>query len=206
MKQGMTRRELEITNLAEITEILDKSKIVHIAMVDDGEPYMVTMNYGYTMEDGKLTAPKVDNKTQTLLTIPMKATYAKVNFTIEVTPDQTIEGNYSPMFSLYGCTINNAANSVDFDNSTNSDTKVIGAQTCVITGNTEASGANKIKFSFYLPERLLQPATSAEEFKYPFGTNGANIPEGIQRGGMRVQYVDSSTNNSLIKCVFFVKI
>lgn len=55
MKQGMTRRELEITNLAEITEILDKSKIVHIAMVDDGEPYMVTMNYGYTMEEGKLT-------------------------------------------------------------------------------------------------------------------------------------------------------
>ena len=127
------------------------------------------------MEDGKLTAPKVDGKTQTLLTIPMKAMYAKVNFTIEVTPDQTIEGNYSPMFSLNGCTINNAANSVDFDSSTNSDTKVIGAQTCVITGNTDASGANKIKFSFYLPERLLQPATSAEEFNYPFGTNGANI-------------------------------
>ena len=127
------------------------------------------------MEDGKLTAPKVDGKTQTLLTIPMKAMYAKVNFTIEVTPDQTIDGNYSPMFSLNGCTINNAANRVDFDNSTNDDTEVIGAQTCVITGNTEASGANKIKFSFYLPERLLQPATSAEEFNYPFGTNGANI-------------------------------
>ena len=55
MKRGMTRRELEITDLAEIKEILDKSKIVHVAMVDDGEPYMVPMNYGYTLEDGKLT-------------------------------------------------------------------------------------------------------------------------------------------------------
>ena len=55
MKRGMTRRELEITDINVITEILDKSKIVHIAMVDEGEPYMVAMNYGYTMEDGKLT-------------------------------------------------------------------------------------------------------------------------------------------------------
>ena len=55
MKRGMTRRELEITDINVITEILDKSKIVHIAMVDEGEPYMVAMNYGYTMEDGKLS-------------------------------------------------------------------------------------------------------------------------------------------------------
>ena len=54
IKRGMTRRELEVTDAAQITEILDKSKIVHIAMVDDGEPYMVAMNYGYTMEEGKL--------------------------------------------------------------------------------------------------------------------------------------------------------
>lgn len=132
------------------------------------------------MEDGKLTAPKVDNKTQTLLTIPMKAMYAKVNFTIEVTPDQTIEGNYSPMFSLNSCTINNAANSVDFDSSTNSDTNVIGAQTCVITGNTEASGANKIKFSFYLPERLLTPDTTWENYTYPFGKGNAIREEDLK--------------------------
>ena len=54
MRRGMTRRELEITDLTAIKEILDKSKVVHIAMVDDGEPYMVTMNYGYKLEDGKL--------------------------------------------------------------------------------------------------------------------------------------------------------
>lgn len=120
-------------------------------------------------ENGKLTAPKVDNKTQTLLTIPMKAMYAKVNFTIEVRPDQTIEGNYSPQFTLDGCTINNAAGSVDFDNTTNSDTNVLAAQSCNITGNKVASGANKINFSFYLPERYLTPTINCEEFKYPFG-------------------------------------
>lgn len=55
MKRGMTRRELEVTDLIEIKEILDKSKIIHVAMVDEGEPYMVALNYGYTMEDGKLS-------------------------------------------------------------------------------------------------------------------------------------------------------
>ena len=55
MKKGITRRELEVTDLAEIKRILDISKVVHVAMVDDGKPYMVPMNYGYTLEDGKLT-------------------------------------------------------------------------------------------------------------------------------------------------------
>lgn len=52
---GLTRREREVTDLNEIVKILDKSKIVRIGMVDDGEAYVVPMNYGYTMEEGKLT-------------------------------------------------------------------------------------------------------------------------------------------------------
>jgi len=55
MKRGITRRELEVTDTQEIIEILDKCKIVHIAMVDDGEPYVVPLNYGYTMEEDQLT-------------------------------------------------------------------------------------------------------------------------------------------------------
>jgi len=54
MKKGITRRELEVTDINEIKRILDTSKIVHVAMVDDGKPYMVPMNYGYTLEEGKL--------------------------------------------------------------------------------------------------------------------------------------------------------
>ena len=52
---GMTRRERQVTDKNEIIKILDKSKVVHLGMVDGDEPYVVPMNYGYTMEDGKLT-------------------------------------------------------------------------------------------------------------------------------------------------------
>lgn len=51
----MTRRELEITDQKEIQNILDQSKVLHLGLVDDGMPYIVPMNYGYTMEDGRLT-------------------------------------------------------------------------------------------------------------------------------------------------------
>lgn len=55
MKRGITKREREVTDMQAILEILDKSQIAHIAMIDGDEPYMVPMNYGYVMEDGKLT-------------------------------------------------------------------------------------------------------------------------------------------------------
>ena len=55
MKRGITRRELEITNISEIKKILDRAMIVHIGMIDGDEPYVVPMNYGYTMENGKIT-------------------------------------------------------------------------------------------------------------------------------------------------------
>lgn len=51
----MTRRERQVFDLAEIKEILDKAKIVHVGMVDGDRPYVVPMNYGYTLIDGELT-------------------------------------------------------------------------------------------------------------------------------------------------------
>lgn len=51
----MTRREFEVTEPAEIREILEESKVLHLGLVDEGMPYVVPMNYGYTLEDGKLT-------------------------------------------------------------------------------------------------------------------------------------------------------
>ena len=50
---GMTRREQQVTDINEIIEILDKSKVVHVGMIDGDEPYVVPMNYGYILEDGK---------------------------------------------------------------------------------------------------------------------------------------------------------
>ena len=55
---GMTRREQQVTDINEIIEILEKSKVVHIGMIDGDEPYVVPMNYGYTLEDGKLLVAK----------------------------------------------------------------------------------------------------------------------------------------------------
>ena len=54
-KRGITRREREVTDLNEIIQILDKCMILHLGLVDGDEPYVVPLNYGYTMEDGKLT-------------------------------------------------------------------------------------------------------------------------------------------------------
>lgn len=55
MPNGMTRREREVTDINEIIKILDEAKVLHLGLVDGDEPYVVPMNYGYTMEDGKLT-------------------------------------------------------------------------------------------------------------------------------------------------------
>ena len=52
---GMTRREQQITDINEIKEILKKSKVVHVGMIDGDEPYVVPMNYGHVLEGGKLT-------------------------------------------------------------------------------------------------------------------------------------------------------
>ena len=53
--QGMTKRELQITDLEEIQAILDTAKVLRLGLAVDNEPYIVPMNYGYIMEDGKLT-------------------------------------------------------------------------------------------------------------------------------------------------------
>lgn len=55
IKQGITKREREVTDMQEILSILDKAKVLHLGLVDGDEPYVVPMNYGYTMESGKMT-------------------------------------------------------------------------------------------------------------------------------------------------------
>ena len=52
--QGMTKRERQITDEAQIMDILDKGKVLHLGLAVDNEPYVVPMNYGYTKENGKL--------------------------------------------------------------------------------------------------------------------------------------------------------
>ncbi len=52
---GITAREKLVTDMDVIVKILNNSKVVHVGMIDGDEPYVVPMNYGYTLDGGKLT-------------------------------------------------------------------------------------------------------------------------------------------------------
>ena len=51
---GLTKREIKITEPEEIARILDTAKVLHMGLAVDNEPYVLPMNYGYTLEEGKL--------------------------------------------------------------------------------------------------------------------------------------------------------
>ncbi len=51
----MRRKDRQVTEIGEICAILDVCKTCHVGMVNKGEPYVVPLSYGYTMEDGVLT-------------------------------------------------------------------------------------------------------------------------------------------------------
>jgi len=50
----MRRKDKEIVSVAEKLEIMDKCKVCRLGMVQDGNPYIVPMNYGYSYEDERL--------------------------------------------------------------------------------------------------------------------------------------------------------
>ena len=52
--QGLTKRECLVTDPEQIRHILDSGKVLHLGLSVNDEPYVVPMNYGYNMEDGKL--------------------------------------------------------------------------------------------------------------------------------------------------------
>ena len=52
---GMTKREYKITDEAQIRRILDTAKVLRLGLAVDNEPHIIPLNYGYTMEEGKLT-------------------------------------------------------------------------------------------------------------------------------------------------------
>ena len=48
----MRRKDREITDISDISKVLHQCKTCHIAMVDNGLPYIVPLSYGYAF-DGK---------------------------------------------------------------------------------------------------------------------------------------------------------
>ena len=51
---GLTKREFKITDPEQIVHILNTGKVLHLGLAVNDEPYVVPMNYGYVLEDGKL--------------------------------------------------------------------------------------------------------------------------------------------------------
>ena len=140
------------------------------------------------------------------LQIPMKALFAKMNFEIEVSPDQIIEGGFVPQFQLKSCNLVNVPKYVDFKkNVITVDSEYNAGEwqssLSVAEASGVASGANKIKFSFYLPENLLTPAVNASDYKYPFG-KGTDIRDEDQKYRQRYKVKllddpDDSENKNL---------
>ena len=51
---GMTKREFNITDEQELRRILDTAKVLRLGIAVDNEPYIIPLNYGYTLENGEL--------------------------------------------------------------------------------------------------------------------------------------------------------
>ncbi len=54
-KHPMRRADRAVTANAEISEILTQCKTCHLAMVDEGMPYVLPLSFGYEMREGVLT-------------------------------------------------------------------------------------------------------------------------------------------------------
>ncbi|MPM10220.1 hypothetical protein SDC9_56548 [bioreactor metagenome] len=50
----MIRKDREVANLDGIVEIVDKCKVMRLAMADEGAPYIVPLNFGYRREGNTL--------------------------------------------------------------------------------------------------------------------------------------------------------
>ena len=51
---SITKREQKITDPEQIRAILDGAKVLYLGLSTGNQPYVVPMNYGYALEDGKL--------------------------------------------------------------------------------------------------------------------------------------------------------
>lgn len=139
------------------------------------------------------TLPLVNGSPSDLLNVPMKAMFSKVNFTIKVTPDQTVDIHLTPQFTLNSYSVHNVPASVDFamggkprlnHSVTDNVTSVIGPfadPMPLLNGINIARGTQTINFTFYLPERFLTPTYQSHDgskdgqkgyYNYPFPVVG----------------------------------
>ena len=51
----MRRRDREVTDLEEITKIINKCEILHLGLVDNGVPYVVPLNFSFAENGGQMS-------------------------------------------------------------------------------------------------------------------------------------------------------
>lgn len=149
------------------------------------------------------TLPLVNGSPSDLLNVPMKAMFSKVNFTIKVTPDQTVDTHLTPQFTLKSYTVHNIPASVDFamggkprlNHSVTDDiTSVIGPfvdPMPLLNGTTIARGTQTINFTFYLPERFLTPTYQSHDGSQDGGKQGYyDYPFPVVGGKYRAEDLD----------------
>ena len=52
---GLTKRECLVTDPEQVRHILDTAKVLYLGLSVNDDPYVIPMNYGYALEEGKLT-------------------------------------------------------------------------------------------------------------------------------------------------------
>ena len=116
------------------------------------------------------------NSLPSIIPVPLESLYAKIAVTINVTPDQKIDGVDPASFTFDSFEVHNVACEVDFIGGTPGITNdVIAVYEEVFEGhlashaNNIAQGNKSVSFSCYLPERFLKPDIKAEDYVYPFG-------------------------------------
>ncbi len=50
----MRRKDREVTDIHEIFKMIDNCPVIHIAMTDNGKPYVVALNFGYERQGDDL--------------------------------------------------------------------------------------------------------------------------------------------------------
>lgn len=116
------------------------------------------------------------NSLPSIIPIPLESLYAKIAVTINVTPDQKIDGVDPASFTFDGFEVHNVASVVDFIGGTPGITNdEVAVYEEVFKGqlashaNNIAQGNRSVSFACYLPERFLKPEVKAEDYGYPFG-------------------------------------
>ena len=176
----------------------DKKGDTTITPEGDGKTFILKPG-----EPANPTLPLVNGEESDLLNVPMKAMFAKVNFTIKVTPDQTVDTHLTPQFTLKSYTVNNVPASVDFamgggdrlNHSVTDDvTSVIGPfkdPMPLLNGTTIARGTQTINFTFYLPERFLTPTYQSHDGSQDGGKTGYyDYPFPVVSGKYRAEDLD----------------